>query len=74
MDIIETGGESMNRTTRPEERRRIARVRRETLRVLDAAELHGVLGRGAVHVVVLRDDTTKVIDEDQRGPSRYCVE
>jgi len=65
----------MNRRTRPEERRRIARVRRETLRVLDAAELHGVLGggNGAAQLVVLYDEHTKVIAEEQRGPSRYCI-
>ena len=61
----------MNRSIRPGGgRRRIARLRRETLRVLDATELGGVVGGGVAGV---RDDQTHVIGRDQRIPTRYCI-
>ena len=62
----------MNRTRRPDERRRIARLRRETLRVLGATELGGVVGAGH-GIVLVADDGGKVTHEDQRIPTRYCV-
>ena len=72
MDIIETGGESMNRRTRPDKRRRIARLRRETLRVLDAGELGGVVGggNGGGNVVDAFDKGRHLF---ARSGTRFCL-
>ena len=63
----------MNRRTRPGERQRVARLRRETLRVLGAAELGVVVGAGGGGVVRDEDgEIYKVIKKEQRVGSRYC--